>query len=54
VIRSVQRTGEKKTVSTRLVATLGALGLDGEVTADGRWVTLRGTQGRVHVVEAPL
>jgi hypothetical protein len=54
VIRTAQGwEGETRTVSTRLVATLCALGLDGEVSADGRWVTLGGMQGQVHVVEVP-
>ena len=45
--------GKTRTVSTRLVATLHALRLDGEVSTDGRWVTLGGVQGQVHVVEVP-
>ena len=37
---------------TRLVEALRALGLDGEVTRSGRWVTLQGGCSPVYVVEA--
>ena len=37
---------------TRLVAAMHALGLPGEVSNAGRWVTLNGERCRVQVVEA--
>jgi hypothetical protein len=38
---------------TQLVDTLGALGLSGEITNEGRWVRLPGERCPVYVVEAP-
>ena len=37
---------------TRLEAALQALGLTGEVTHGGRWITVQGERCRVYVVES--
>jgi hypothetical protein len=38
---------------TQLVTAMRGLGLDGEVALAGRWITIRGERGLVHVLEIP-
>lgn len=38
---------------THLVEALRTLGIDGDVSLAGRWVTVWGERCRMHVVEAP-
>ncbi len=38
---------------TRLVDALHALGLDGDISLSGRWVTLQGERCLVYVLEGP-
>ena len=38
---------------THLVAAMEALGLQGDVSLAGRWITVRGERAPVHVMEVP-